>query len=67
MVDLKLENYDHTEITLTKKGSGLAGACNGDSGGPALVKLRNGEWRQLGVVVTVDYCGNKTHVSPRFR
>ncbi|HAZ13419.1 MAG: hypothetical protein A2X86_14655 [Bdellovibrionales bacterium GWA2_49_15] len=67
MVDLKLENYNHTEITLTKKGASLSGACNGDSGGPALVKLKNGQWRQLGVVVTVDYCGNKTHVSPRFR
>ncbi|MBI2520361.1 MAG: trypsin-like serine protease [Bdellovibrio sp.] len=67
MVDLKLENYHHMEITLTKKGSPLAGACSGDSGGPALVKLHNGEWRQLGVVVTVDYCGNKTNVSPQFR
>lgn len=67
MVDLKLEDYDHKQITLTKKGSGLSGACNGDSGGPALVKLKNGQWRQLGVVVTVDYCGNKTHVSPQFK
>ncbi len=67
MVDMKLENYDQGEITLKRKGSNLQGACNGDSGGAGFVKLKNGEWRQLGVTVTVDYCGNKTSLSPQFR
>jgi|GEM_PF-5679811 len=67
-VDLKLENYDANQITLMRKGQTLSGACNGDSGGPSLVRLRkSGEWRQVGVTVTVDVCGNKTQVSPQFR
>jgi len=66
-VDLKLENYDHTAITLTSKVRGEEhGACSGDSGGPAFVQIADGSYRQIGVVVTVDVCGNKTHVAPIF-
>ncbi|MBT3583432.1 MAG: trypsin-like serine protease [Halobacteriovoraceae bacterium] len=67
-VDLKLENYDHQLITLRAKAAqNNQGACSGDSGGPAFVKLANGQLRQLGVIVTVDFCGRSTHIAPAFR
>jgi hypothetical protein len=65
-VEMTLENYDHEEIKLRRPGRKLEGACNGDSGGPVFVKNAEGQWRQMGVIVTVDYCGNTTQAAPLF-
>ena len=65
-VEMVLENYDHQEIKLRRPGARLEGACNGDSGGPVFVKNEDGDWRQMGVIVTVDYCGNTTQAAPLF-
>jgi hypothetical protein len=66
-VRLKIKEIESENISLTAtKEKTLNGACNGDSGGPVFVKLGSGEIRQLGVMVTVDFCGKTTNLAPVF-
>lgn len=40
------------------------GACFGDSGGPAFVKISDGTLRQVGVITRVNFCGNLSLLAP---
>lgn len=44
-------------------GSDGKDACNGDSGGPALIKLEDGSWRAFGIVSYGSPCGEGTYFS----
>jgi secreted trypsin-like serine protease len=50
-VNMKVTSINDKTIEVVDNKSGKeAGACHGDSGGPAFVQLPNGEWRQFAVI-----------------
>lgn len=64
-VTIKISALNELKIAaVSTKEQELHGACNGDSGGPIFAKLANGELRQVGVMVTVDFCGVTTNSAP---
>lgn len=64
-VDLLLREIDKDFLELVSVDNKIAhGACFGDSGGPAFVKLEDGSYRQLGVIATVSFCGDITRLAP---
>lgn len=51
VITMKVTKINDKTIEVVDNKSGQeAGACHGDSGGPAFVQLDNGEWRQFAVI-----------------
>ncbi len=64
-VDLLLRDIDKNFFELVSIDNKIPhGACFGDSGGPAFVRLLDGSYRQLGVIATVSFCGDITRLAP---